>query len=65
MQHEVAFALTNSIALRARHHAGGGCLVYAAKVRDPGDERLLKWIVGRRPLETRLHERLPDLLNLP
>jgi hypothetical protein len=50
-----------------RHHdpRGRGYLVYAAPVRDESDEKLLKWIVGRRRLATRLHERVPDLLKQP
>jgi hypothetical protein len=51
--------------LLRRKHSAAGCLVYASPDRDPDDEQLLKWIRGRRPLTTRLHERVPDLLDLP
>jgi hypothetical protein len=48
-----------------KQHGAAGCLVYASPERDPDDEQLLKWIRGRRPLTTKLHERVPDLLGLP
>lgn len=48
-----------------RQHGAAGCLVHASMERDPDDERLITWIRGRRPLTTRLHERVPDLLGLP
>jgi hypothetical protein len=41
-----------------------GCLVYASAVQDEDDEALLRWIVDRRPLNTRLHERVPRLLGI-
>ena len=41
-----------------------GCLVYASAAQDADDEALLRWIVDRRPLQTRLHERVPDLLGM-
>lgn len=51
--------------LREQQALATGCLVYASPAWDADDEALLRWIVGRRPLETRLHERVPDLLGLP
>lgn len=41
-----------------------GCLVHASAAQDADDEALLRWIVDRRPLQTRLHERVPDLLGI-
>ena len=51
--------------LREQNKSAGGCLVYASPVRDESDEALLHWIIDKRPLDTRLHERVPDLLGLP
>jgi hypothetical protein len=41
-----------------------GYLLHGAPVQDPDEGRLIAWIVGRRPLSTCAHHRVPDLLGL-
>lgn len=41
-----------------------GCLVHAARTLDPDEEDLIKWIIDKRPLTTRPHHAVPDLLGL-
>lgn len=51
--------------LREQHGSASGCLVFASPVQGEDQEALLRWIVGQRPLEAHLHERIPKLLGLP
>jgi hypothetical protein len=41
-----------------------GRLVFAAPVQDEEDQRLITWIVDRRPLSTHPHVGIPDLLGI-